>query len=91
MRKALGNKCQICGSSKHLQVHHLRYDLDDVMLLCQKHHISLHHKRSKGKQIGVYLNAELYDYVKHSPSAIIQEALREYKEKTEKVEKPKNE
>jgi len=33
--------------------------------------------------ITVYLNAELYELVKDSPSAIIQEALKEYKEKRE--------
>jgi hypothetical protein len=31
--------------------------------------------------ITVYLDAELYDYVKESPSAIIQEALKEHKQK----------
>jgi len=41
--------------------------------------------------ITVYLDAELYDYVKDSPSAIIQEALKEHKQKAEKVGKPKNE
>jgi hypothetical protein len=37
--------------------------------------------------ITVYLNAELYELVKDSPSAVIQEALREYKEKREKSKK----
>jgi len=33
--------------------------------------------------ITVYLDAELYDYVKDSPSAIIQKALKEMKEREE--------
>jgi hypothetical protein len=33
--------------------------------------------------ITVYLDAELYDYVKKIPSAIIQEALKEHKQKRE--------
>jgi hypothetical protein len=36
--------------------------------------------------ITVYLDTELYDFVKDSPSAIIQKALREYKGKVEKSE-----
>jgi len=36
--------------------------------------------------ITIYLDTELYDYVKNSPSAIIQQALREQKEKVEKVD-----
>jgi len=36
--------------------------------------------------ITIYLDTELYDYVKDSPSAIIQQALREHKEKREKRE-----
>jgi hypothetical protein len=31
--------------------------------------------------ITVYLDAELYDYVKQSPSAIIQKALKEMKDR----------
>jgi hypothetical protein len=31
--------------------------------------------------ITVYLDAELYDFVKASPSAIIQKALRQWKER----------
>jgi len=34
--------------------------------------------------ITIYLNIELYDYVKNNPSAIIQQALKERKEKVEK-------
>jgi hypothetical protein len=37
--------------------------------------------------ITVYLDAELYDYVKHSPSAIIQEALRKCKKEEEASKK----
>jgi hypothetical protein len=33
--------------------------------------------------ITVYLDAELYDYVKESPSSIIQKALKEMKEREE--------
>jgi len=36
--------------------------------------------------ITVYLDAELYDFVKDSPSAIIQKALREHKEKAKQKE-----
>jgi len=36
--------------------------------------------------ITVYLNAKLYDLVKASPSAIIQQALREYIERHEHTE-----
>jgi hypothetical protein len=34
--------------------------------------------------ITIYLDTELYDYVKDSPSAIIQQALREQKGKEKK-------
>jgi len=37
--------------------------------------------------ITVYLNAKLYDLVKASPSAIIQQALKEYEKKQEEPEK----
>jgi hypothetical protein len=33
--------------------------------------------------ITIYLDAELYDFVKESPSAIIQQALKEYMQKKE--------
>ena len=33
------------------------------------------------KNVTVYLNAKLYDLVKASPSAIIQQALKEYEKK----------
>ena len=36
--------------------------------------------------ITVYLNAKLYDLVKASPSAIIQQALKEYEKKHEQPE-----
>jgi len=36
--------------------------------------------------ITIYLDTELYDYVKDSPSAIIQQALKEQKGKKEKKE-----
>jgi hypothetical protein len=37
--------------------------------------------------ITVYLDAELYDFVKESPSAIIQQALKEYMQKNEASKK----
>jgi hypothetical protein len=36
--------------------------------------------------ITVYLNAEMYDLVKASPSAVIQQALKEYQKKHEHEE-----
>lgn len=38
--------------------------------------------------ITVYLDAELYDYVKESPSAIIQKALKHLKESEEAAKNP---
>jgi hypothetical protein len=38
--------------------------------------------------ITVYLDAELYDYVKESPSAIIQKALKKLKESEEASKNP---
>lgn len=39
------NKCQICGSSKHLDIHHTDYEhanINTLQLLCRKCHRSVH-------------------------------------------------
>jgi hypothetical protein len=41
------------------------------------------HIDAKMPTITIYLDAELYDFVKESPSAIIQQALKEYMQKKE--------
>lgn len=46
--KAVGPRCQDCGSGKQIQVHHLRYRniydvlLDDLKVLCRVHHEAAH-------------------------------------------------
>ncbi len=43
-----GEACEVCGSSHHLQVHHLTYDNlffeepEDLVLLCAKCHTKVH-------------------------------------------------
>ena len=57
-----GNKCEFCGATENLQVHHienkgrcrkLRYDLENACVLCAKHHtmgdISAHSKSYFGQ------------------------------------------
>ena len=47
-----GRKCQVCGCSTGLEVHHLHYrhrgkelhHLDCLMVLCRKHHQMVHDK-----------------------------------------------
>lgn len=47
--------CEICGASKNLDVHHLRYknlydvELKDLQTLCRKHHTNEHKKLDKLK------------------------------------------
>ncbi len=49
LRRA-GYKCEICGSNKRLNVHHLTYRNignerpEDLMVLCYYHHKWIHHK-----------------------------------------------
>ena len=43
-----GEKCEICGHAKNLQVHHFHYDNlgheepDDLIILCAYHHMLEH-------------------------------------------------
>ncbi len=59
--RELRKVCEICGSTKNLNVHHRHYKsvgketLEDVYLLCQSHHKKLH-KVAKEKKIS-YDNA----------------------------------
>lgn len=53
--KALGNKCQKCGATLNLVLHHKRYkdnlEMKDIELLCSKCHANLRVKRVvKAKQ-----------------------------------------
>lgn len=55
-----GKRCEACGSSKKIHVHHLTYArlfnerLSDLMVLCEKHHdeIELHYREKRIKKIG---------------------------------------
>lgn len=56
--KDRGARCERCGSSERLQVHHLRYkrgklawqyDMKDVLLLCDRCHARLHCKDSEAQ------------------------------------------
>lgn len=47
VRERDGNKCAVCGSSEHIQAHHivqrkfnkeLRFDIENGISLCPKHH-----------------------------------------------------
>jgi len=48
IKKTRGNKCQICGSEKDLQIHHNTYerlgceDDNDLVLLCKPCHFLFH-------------------------------------------------
>ncbi len=52
--KDRGHKCQDCGSTKHLQVHHLTYDRifkerdTDLRVVCQDCHNAIHHGKKRG-------------------------------------------
>ena len=59
------------------------YDLDDVVLVCRRHHIPVYHKRRKGEAINIYLTEKLYEFIKKDKSKIVQQALEEYIQKQE--------
>jgi len=47
IKKLKGNKCEVCGSLKFLDLHHKTYDectINDFQLLCRKCHKSIHKK-----------------------------------------------
>lgn len=54
--KEVGYKCELCGSAKNLQVHHITYDnlgyepLDDLLVVCRKCHEELHKEDLKQKE-----------------------------------------
>lgn len=54
--KAVGYKCELCGSAKNLQVHHITYEnlgyepLDDLLVVCRKCHEELHKEDLKQKE-----------------------------------------
>lgn len=55
--KLRGKKCEICGSKKHIQVHHLTYKRfggkerpEDLQILCGKHHMKVHGIKRKPKE-----------------------------------------
>ena len=51
-----GFQCQICGSAKNLNVHHITYEnvpweeMDDLMTVCQSCHRKIHEKDIERKQ-----------------------------------------
>ena len=53
--KRAGKKCEKCGSDKYVQVHHiiprtnyrLRWDLENAVCLCRKHHLYWAHKDAR--------------------------------------------
>lgn len=51
-----GNECQLCGSSKNIQIHHRTYDrvfnedVDDLMVVCAKCHSDIHGGFNKRKR-----------------------------------------
>ena len=56
-RKYIKDRCEICGSNFALQGHHfyyrhkyshLRYEGENCITLCKKHHFILHHQDPKG-------------------------------------------
>jgi hypothetical protein len=56
-RLQVDNKCEICGSSHGLEVHHLTYErlgnenLEDLQVLCSYHHKKVHGIESLVKQL----------------------------------------
>jgi len=49
-----GNKCEECGDSDNLDVHHKKYEdikLSDLKVLCRKCHKDLHKKLNKKENI----------------------------------------
>ena len=63
-----GRKCTICGSTTHLDVHHLNYnhlgceaknDYDDLCILCRSCHSKLHEFLDKNENMLVDLRNEL--------------------------------
>ena len=44
-----GDKCEKCGTTKELELHHLEYkkDIHVVMVLCKKCHVDLHFNMRK--------------------------------------------
>lgn len=50
-----GGKCEVCGTQKRLQIHHLTYErifreeLSDLMILCRKHHEAVEELYADGK------------------------------------------
>lgn len=48
-RERDGNRCQICGSKNHVEVHHIvdyqfggAANVDNIIALCRKHHNDVH-------------------------------------------------
>lgn len=48
-RKRDGNRCQICGSKKHIEGHHIidyqfggAANKDNIIALCHRHHTDVH-------------------------------------------------
>lgn len=48
-RQSVGNKCEVCGGSQRLEVHHLTYErfggkelLSDLQVLCRRCHSKKH-------------------------------------------------
>ena len=54
--KEAGYKCEICGTAKNLQVHHITYEnlgyepMDDLLVVCKKCHEKLHETDLKQKE-----------------------------------------
>lgn len=65
-----GGKCEVCGSTENLHVHHLNYDclgketINDLACLCKGCHLSAHRGRLK---IWVFSKEEMkhFDKIQH--------------------------
>ena len=85
VRNRAGNKCEYCGSTKKVQAHHiiprtkwaLRYDLENGIALCYRHHFHFAHKDAlaftawvETKRDLKYLNSKRNNTTKNDYTAI---------------------
>lgn len=82
-QKCIKDKCEICGESGYLQVHHffpkgqfghLRYNLDNGISLCRGCHFHLHHQDPRIQQKiiakrGIKWYTDLLDISRENPAS----------------------
>lgn len=85
-----GKRCEVCGTKKRLQIHHLTYErifqerMDDLMILCRKHHEAVEglYQSSKLRKLGpvAELRAETLRQFERPVTVITPRARTEKKE-----------